>query len=190
MGIKEEPKQKFAFAPKRFCQYTDLQVAEIDRRRDEWIERMYLYYEFSDKYQLSYDLKKGEIYEVDWGMNINAEFSGRHYGIVLADSGPKNPLVLMVPLKSNHKAQINPKSDLLLGTIEDLPTASESVAVFNQVRAIDKIRIYTQLAIGPTRTNYRLEESNGKFVKVYRLNDEQLNKLCEVASKMLFGIVK
>lgn len=185
-----DSKQKFAFYPRRYSKFSDIQMAEIERRRDEWIERQYLYYEFSDKYQLSYDLKKGEIYEVDWGMNINAEFSGRHYGVVLADSGPKNPLVLMIPLKSNHKAEINPKSDLLLGMIDELPTASETVAVFNQVRAIDKVRIYTQLAIGPARTNYRLEESQGNFVKTYRLNDEQLNKLTETAAKMLFGIDK
>ncbi len=189
MGVLEK-NQKFAFSHRKYVKFTDLQCAEIERRRDEWIERLYLYYDFSDKYQLSYDLKKGEIYEVDWGMNINAEFSGRHYGVVLADSGPKNPLVLMIPLKSNHKAQINPNSDLLLGMIDDLPTASESVAVFNQIRAIDKVRIYTQLAIGPSRTNYRLEESQGNFVKVYRLNDEQLNKLTETAAKMLFGINK
>ena len=92
------------------------------RTQLEWIKRQLEYASFSEKFSLRYNLKRGEIYEIDWGLNVNAEFSNRHFGVVMADSDEHNPLVTVCPLKSNHSGA-NPKSDLDLGYIDSLNNA-------------------------------------------------------------------
>ena len=117
------------------------------REELEWIKRQLEYAYFSEHFKLRYDLKKGEIYEIDWGLNVNAEFSSRHYGVVLADSNPFNPLVLVCPLKSKHQ-EAHPRSDVDVGYIEGLNTSKPTLAIVNQIRTIDKLRIFTKRAIG------------------------------------------
>lgn len=121
--------------------------AQGSREQLEWIKHQLEYASFAEKYKLRYDLKKGEIYEIDWGLNVNAEFSSRHYGVVLADSGPYNPLVMVCPLKTNHIGA-HPRSDVDLGYVMELNSLHPTVAVVNQIRTIDKLRIYTRNAIG------------------------------------------
>lgn len=180
---------KFEYADKKRV-LTQEELDYLDNKRQEWIEREYRYFDFADNNALAYDLKKGEIYEIDWGMNINAEFSGRHYGVVLCDSGKENPLVLVCPLKSNHKKKINPKSDVYIGSIDGLPKASETIAVINQIKAIDKMRIYTTLAIGPKRVNYRLEQNDNRELQIFRLDNDKVQRIVSSAAKMLFGLNK
>ena len=117
------------------------------REQLDWIRRQLEYFSFSEKYLLRYDLKQGEIYEFDWGLNVNAEFSNRHYGVVMVDSDSRNPLVTICPLKTNHGSMC-PKSDVDLGVIECLNTNKSTLAVVNQVRTIDKLRLYTRSIIG------------------------------------------
>ena len=112
-----------------------------------WLLRQNEYAKCSERYRLAYELKAGEIYEVDFGINVNAEFSYRHYGLVLVDSPESNPLVLMCPLKSNTKGA-HPTSDINLGIIESLDADHESLAVVNQIRSIDKFRIFKRPGIG------------------------------------------
>ena len=92
------------------------------------------------------DVKKGEIYEIDWGVNVNAEFSNRHYGVVLRDSNEYDPLVLVCPLKTNKKGG-HPASDIDLGYIDELQSEHKTLAVINQTRTIDKMRIFSKHAI-------------------------------------------
>ena len=179
---------KFEYAEKKKSFMSKGEKDMMDIKRQEWIERQYRYYDFADTNALAYDLKKGEIYEIDWGMNINAECSGRHYGVVLCDSGKENPLVLVCPLKSNHKQKLNPHSDLYIGEIPGLPKASETVAVLNQIKAIDKMRIYTTLAIGTKRVNYRLEEKDTLEERIFRLENEKVQRIVSSAARLLFGL--
>ena len=99
------------------------------------------YAKIADKGKTNFRVLAGEIYEVDFGINVNAEFSYRHYALVLADSLENNPLVLICPLKSNNKGA-HPASDINLGMINDLYSDHESLAVINQIRTIDKLRIF------------------------------------------------
>ena len=112
-----------------------------------WLLRQNEYAKCSERYRLSYELRAGEIYEVDFGINVNAEFSYRHYALVLVDSTEANPLVLVCPLKSNTKGA-HPASDISLGIIESLDTDHESLALVNQIRTIDKFRIFKRQGIG------------------------------------------
>lgn len=112
----------------------------------EWIKRQLEYASFSEKYKLRYNLKRGEIYEFDWGYNVNVEFSNRHYGVVLADSNEFNPLVIVCPLKTNRHGA-HPRSDIDLGFIPGLREGVKTLAVVNQIRTLDKMRLYTKMAI-------------------------------------------
>ena len=112
----------------------------------EWIKRQIEYATFTDQYKLRKEMHKGEIYEIDFGVNVNAEFSNRHYGVVLKDSSEYDPLVMVCPIKSN-KHGAHPASDIDLGIIKELSDVHPSLAVINQVRTIDKVRIYSKNAI-------------------------------------------
>lgn len=120
---------------------------ENERQRKEWYRRNDEYSKFKEDHEIRYTLKKGEIYEIDWGVNVNAEFSNRHYGVVLENSAEYNPLVLVCPIKTNHNGA-NRKSDVDLGIIEGISiNGTRSIAVINQIRSIDKMRIYTKSVI-------------------------------------------
>ena len=141
--------EKFKTESRGLSDYSSKLAIRQTGMRDQldWIKRQLEYSSFSEKYMLRYDLKRGEIYEFDWGINVNAEFSNRHYGVVLADSDIFNPLVTVCPLKSNHNGP-HPKSDIDLGIVKDLSTTNTTIAVINQIRTIDKLRIYMKRAIG------------------------------------------
>ncbi len=113
----------------------------------DWLRRQKEYANIAEKVKTRYDLKKGEIYEFDFGINVNAEFSMRHYGVVMCDSSVFDPLVIVCPLKTNHHGA-HPRSDVDLGIIPSLDTNNPTVAVVNQIRSIDKFRLYTRNAIG------------------------------------------
>ena len=144
----------------------------------EWIKRQLEYADFSEKYSLRYDLKRGEIYEIDWGININAEFSNRHFGVVLVDSDAFNPLVTVCPLKSNH-AGANPKSDIDLGFIPELGTMNTTLAVVNQVRTIDKLRIYLRRAIGRYGDRFLCDSYDEEKSSVMRLTNDKLKQVLD-----------
>ena len=151
----------------------------------EWIRRQLEYASFSEKLSLRYDLKKGEIYEFDWGINVNAEFSNRHYGVVLIDSDIYNPLVTVCPLKSKHQGA-HPKSDVDLGRIDGLNSENETVAVVNQIRTMDKLRIYMKRAIGTkieTLNDSTFENEN----TIIRLENSKLNRIIEAYKRYLLG---
>ena len=159
---------------------SNIRIIRSQGSRDqlEWIRRQLEYVTFAEKYQLRYDLKKGEIYEIDWGLNVNAEFSSRHYGVVLSDSGPHNPLVTVCPLKSKHR-DAHPKSDYDLGFIPELDTDHATLAVINQVRTIDKLRIFTKRAIGKFgEMKITVNEDRMKTEQLIpRLNNEEVDKI-------------
>lgn len=153
----------------------------------EWLLRQNEYMKYASSYKLNWDLKAGEIYEVDFGINVNNEFSYRHLALVLADSNINNPLVMICPLKSNSKGA-HPTSDLNLGIIEEIETHHDTLAVINQIRSIDKIRIYKKGLIGKSHegTNRYLNDSDYQLETYrYRLDKERLNKVIEAFKKYL-----
>ena len=163
-------------------------VIRQDGRRSqlEWIKRQLEYATFSEKYLLRYDIKRGEIYEFDWGLNVNAEFSNRHFGVVLADSDCFNPLVTVCPLKSRH-GEANAKSDIDLGVIKELGTYNTTVAVINQTRTMDKMRIYLRRAIGKRNQEQLSDPSDEENYTVLRLENSKLNTLINAYINYISG---
>ena len=120
---------------------------ENKKLREDWYRSSDDYSKVRENHEVRYNLKKGEIYEIDWGVNVNAEFSNRHYGVVLENSAEFNPLVLVCPIKTNHNGA-NRRSDVDLGEIDGISiNGARSIAVINQIRSIDKMRIYTKSVI-------------------------------------------
>ena len=134
------------FVPKTIEQNPRINTKHL-KAQLEWIKRQLDYSEFSNSYKIRMTIKRGEIFEFDWGINVNAEFSNRHYGVVLRDSYEHEPLVLVCPLKTN-KFGAHPASDIDLGYIDSLNSENKTLAVVNQIRTLDKMRIFTKAAIG------------------------------------------
>ena len=155
------------------------------RNQLEWIKRQLEYASFSEKFSLRYNLKRGEIYEVDWGINVNAEFSNRHYALVLKDSDELNPLVIVCPLKSNHGGA-HWKSDVDLGFIDELSTTNRTIAVINQVRTIDKLRIYMKRIIGVSDISKINELNRYQENAIIRLETYKLNMVINAYKRYLF----
>ncbi|MGI6714343.1 MAG: type II toxin-antitoxin system PemK/MazF family toxin [Bacilli bacterium] len=116
-------------------------VMENMHEQLDWTRRQLSYISFSLEYKLAYDLKRGEVYEFDWGLNVHTELSKRHYGVVLVDSYANNDIVIVAPLKSKHN-EANPMSDVNIGFLPHLDSDRETLAVINQIRGLDKLRIY------------------------------------------------
>ena len=137
-----------------------------------WLLRQHEYAKCAERGRPAIKLKAGEIYEVDFGINVDSEFSYRHYALVMADSFENNPLVLVCPLKTNTRGP-HPKSDVNLGIIECLDEERESLAVINQIRTIDKLRIFRKNAIYKGKEiRHRLLDTNQDE---YDYNDEEEN---------------
>lgn len=143
----------------------------------EWIKRQLDYATFANEYKMRLEVKKGEIYEIDWGMNVNAEFSNRHFGVVLKDSNEYNPLVLMCPLKTN-KYGAHPASDIDLGYVKQLYSENKTLAIVNQIRSVDKMRIYSKNAIG---------DCDVSEDEIPILEDEKVNLILTAYFNYIFG---
>lgn len=142
----------------------------------EWIKRQLEYVSFSEKYKIRYNLKRGEIYEFDWGYNVNVEFSNRHYGVVLADSNEYNPLVIVCPLKTNKHGP-HPRSDVDLGFVNGLKEGVKTLAVVNQIRSLDKMRLYTKTAIA----------EDGEMVQIPVLPIDKIQLILKAYDAMLYA---
>ena len=188
---QEETKGRFGYVldknPKAKTP-TQLSKAQGLREQLEWIKRQLEYASFAERFKLRYDLKKGEIYEIDWGLNVNAEFSSRHFGIVLADSGPFNPLVTVCPLKTNHSG-CHPKSDVDLGIVPGVFSQNSALAVANQVRTVDKLRVFTKNCIGQRNVSKDDQvnfKSDGEH-SIPRLENEKVDLIVGTYLRLVFG---
>jgi len=140
----------------------------------EWVKRQIEYIAIAESYKVCYRLNRGEVFEFDWGVNVNAEFSYRHYGVVLKDSAENNPLVLVCPLKSCRVGEGYP-GDVNLGVIPELVTERESIAVIDQIRSLDKLRLNVNPIINDRMT------AN----VILKLADSQVDKLMIGLKRML-----
>ncbi|MCQ2814744.1 MAG: hypothetical protein MJ227_00410 [Bacilli bacterium] len=86
-------------------------------------------------------------------------------------------------LKTNHNGA-HPRSDLDLGIIPGLGTTSSTLAVVNQIRAIDKLRIYKRQAIGDKNLHLS-EEDDEEYGYVTMLNEVKVNLLINAYFAMI-----
>lgn len=119
-----------------------LQMQNLHDQLD-WTRRQLSYASHGAKYQLRYQLHRGEVYEFDYGVNVHAELSNRHYGVVLVDSYETNDIVVVCPLKTKRKGP-NAVSDVSIGRLPAIHTEVDSIAIINQIKGLDKMRMYIE----------------------------------------------
>ena len=128
-------------------------------------------------------VKAGDVYLARFPIEYGSEIHGDHFVAVLLDSPSVNPLVTVVPLKSEKAKEINPASDIRLGVIEGINNGRKTIAVINQTRAIDKRRLLSEEAISALHSLVKknllkdYEEVCAEVINKYRLTDEQYNLL-------------
>ena len=138
-------------------------------------QQIYFYKFFETRFMVN----RGEVYLASFPLEFGSEIHGEHLVAAVLDSKPLNPLVLVVPLKSEKEKELNPASDIRLGRIQGVNNGRKTIAIINQVRAIDKRRLFKVESIDALHS---LNSKNligeyqlicGQRSNVYRLTNEQ-----------------
>ena len=159
------------------------------------INRMIYFYK---NFETRIELKKGDVFTANFEFMCGNELNGSHFVIALLDSSAISQVVLIVPLHSLKQGYVlNPASDLLLGTIPGIANGKESIAIINQIRVIDKRRMFDKAAIehfnqyiaNSEYKDYHLITAQHK--PIYRLTDNQFKKLHQAVQQYVFnGYIK
>lgn len=141
-------------ANKKPCKYAVVKDLVITKRRVPYIKHYYtapyrlgkiicVYRFFYRYFDTKFAIRKGDIFVARFEDGIGCELTGDHYVLALLDSKENSQLITIVPLTSlKDKQSLNPASDLLIGVVDGINNGKETVAVINQVRSIDKRRLY------------------------------------------------
>ncbi len=142
---------------------------------------------FAYKYfDTAFSVKAGDVYLARFPLDYGAELHGDHFVAVLLDSTKANPLVTVVPLKSEKAKALNPASDIRMGIIRGINSGHRTVAVINQVKGIDKRRLLSEEAINGLHSQVQknligdCEEVCAEKINKYRLTPTQLRILKKV----------
>ena len=134
-------------------------------------------------FETAFSVKAGDVYLARFPLEFGAELHGDHFVAVLLDSSSVNPLVTIVPLKSEKAKELNPASDIRLGVIAGINSGHKTVAVINQLKAIDKRRLLSEEAINDLYSKFQKNliedyaEVCVEVIRTYRLTREQYNLL-------------
>ena len=141
---------------------------------------------FYADFETRINIRKGDVFEANFGYECGHEIHGDHFVVALTSSNPINPLVTIIPLKSlKLNKPLNPASDINLGIIKGINGGNQSVAVVNQIKTIDKRRMFNGPAldnlnklIGDSNIeDYSLITAQNK--RIFRLTNEQFTKLVQ-----------
>lgn len=106
----------------------------------DWFKRSLDYETFLDMNTLRYDIKRGEVYEIDFGRNIGSELNERHYAVVIHNSSEEAQNIVVVPLTT--KKHFSYTEAVEIGVLQGVRTSEVSYAKISQIRTVDKARIY------------------------------------------------
>ena len=139
---------------------------------------------FHNNYRTSFSIRKGDVILARFDGACGNEIQNPHFVVAINESKANNPLVTVVPLKSSKAGkELNPASDIVVGSIRGVLNDKETVAVINQIRTIDKCRLFEPKVLFNIDSIYndRKRENNEvtkiQLKKVYRLSDEQLESV-------------
>ena len=142
-------------------------------------------------------IRKGDVFVARFSFECGNELSGDHFVAALLDSSPLNPVVTVIPLKSLKGKPLNPASDILLGTIAGIKNGKESVAIINQIRTIDKRRLFNAEIVKhldkylSNEMISEYQEITVQYKRIYRLSNEQYEKIHKAIGEYVFnGFIK
>jgi mRNA-degrading endonuclease toxin of MazEF toxin-antitoxin module len=113
-------------------------VSKINSR-EAWLRRLQKYWTVHSFPQ--FISRTGEIYEVDFGMNVGLEFSGRHLAVCLQDSSPSQEKMLVVPITTKIN-NYNISSENIVSTISNNGKLIQGGVAIGEARYISKLRIF------------------------------------------------
>ena len=138
-------------------------------------------------------IKRGDVFLARFGFECGNELNGNHYVVALLDSNPISQVVTVVPLKSAKGRPLNPASDVMVGKIEKLNNTKDAIAVINQIRTIDKRRLFdvqTIARLSAYMSSEMLSEYSELAVQskhIYRLTKEQFSKIHKAAEEYVYN---
>ena len=140
--------------------------------REAWLRRLQIYWKsLSSPHFIT---RIGEIYEIDFGMNVGTEFSGRHLAICLRDSTPSQEKMLVVPLTTKF-VQYNIADEDMIETVASNGKKIKAGIVLGEATWVSKFRVFGCSKI--------LEENEGTYqlvkgyVEVSKKNLKRWSKL-------------
>ena len=158
------------------------------------INRLIYFYRY---FETRLEIKRGDVFLARFAFECGNELNGDHFVAALLDSSPLSQVVTIIPLKSAKGRPLNPASDILLGKIEGIENGKETIAVINQIRTIDKRRLFDAEIIAHLE-RYFNDEMLGEYAvvtcqykKLYRLSETQYKKMHKAAMEYVYnGYIK
>lgn len=107
--------------------------------REAWLRRLQKYW---SAYSFPQFISRvGEIYEVDFGMNVGLEFSGRHLAICLENTMPSQERMLVIPLTTKIE-DYNISDDNIINITSSNNRVIKGGVVLGEATYISKLRIF------------------------------------------------
>ena len=107
--------------------------------REAWLRRLKIYW--NSPSSPHFITRVGEIYEVDFGMNVGTEFSGRHLAICLKDTTPSQEKTLVIPMTTKFEAYNIAPVDMIETTAFNGKPIKAGV-VLGEATWISKFRVF------------------------------------------------
>ena len=148
---------------------------------------------FNNHFTTKIAIERGEVFKVRFQQGYGSEIRGQHFVVAMQTSRENNQMITIVPLSSlKESREYNSKSTIRLGEIPEIPNCKESVALVNQIRTIDKMRLFGDKALANFVNDAcnHIEDFTGEYEvqlkQIYRLTKEQYDKILHAVNNYLF----
>ena len=153
---------------------------------------------FYRNFETRFEIKKGEVFVVGFEFECGNELNSSHFCVALQDSSRLNQVVVIVPLHSAKDGkELNPASEVFIGPIPGVSNEKDAVAIINQIRVIDKRRLFDKAAVEHLdrfTQDHEIKEYQelvGQHKYIYRLSEEQYKKLHTAVQQYVYnGYIK
>lgn len=191
LSFKDEDNTfKMTIVKKRIPSRTIFLQDEMARNYLSLINQLSFFYKY---FETRIAIRKGDVFVVRFSFGCGNELSGDHFVVALLDSTPVNPMVTVIPLKSAKGRPLNPASDIFIGKIEGITNGKDAVAVINQIRTIDKRRMFNA-EIVKHLDKYLTDQMISEYQEIevqdkhiYRLSKEQYEKIHKAIGEYVFN---
>ena len=144
------------------------------------------------------EIERATVFKIRFQQGFGSELRGHHFVVAMQTSKENNQLVTIIPLSSvKETKQYNKKSTIFIGEVYGIPNTKQSVALVNQIRTIDKIRLFGDRALATfvDMVCDEIDKYKGEFEiqekEIYRLTKEQFEKILDaIDNYLLIGSVK
>ena len=164
-----------------------------NENRNEYVSAINRAIFFYRYFTTKIDVKRCDVFKVRFDQGFGSELRGYHFVVAMQSSREINQTVTIIPLSSVKEAkQYNPKSTINIGIIEGIPGNKETVALINQIRTIDKMRLIGDKALEHFVEQHceQIDRANGEFYiqnkEIYRLTEDQYKKILYAINNYLF----